>query len=90
MNNVVMSSLPSEAEARKILDDKRPGEKVMESYLVHRKGQITELEHELEARDKLLLRPVERHVDAVETCVGSRVDLCANQQVSRRIDVDGL
>ena len=33
MSHVVMSSLPSEAEARKILADKRPGEKVMESFL---------------------------------------------------------
>ena len=39
MNNVVMSSLPSEAEARKILDDKRPGEKVMESYLLVELGR---------------------------------------------------
>jgi len=28
-----MSSLPSEAEARKILADKRPGEKVKDSFL---------------------------------------------------------
>ena len=29
-----MSSLPSEAEARKILADKRPGEKVKDSFLI--------------------------------------------------------
>ena len=52
----------------------------MESYLVHRKGQITELEHELEARDKLLLRPVERHVYSVEARVRPRVDRLAQLQ----------
>jgi hypothetical protein len=33
VSHVVMSSLPSEAEARKILDDERPGEKVKDSFL---------------------------------------------------------
>ena len=33
MSHVVMSSLPSEAEARKILDDERSGQAVMEDFL---------------------------------------------------------
>ena len=59
MRHVVMSSLPSEAEARKILDDERSGQAVMDDFL-------ESLQHHAQPASKISMMQLDGRLQTIE------------------------